>query len=210
MAAEKQTFRDALGACRANLTAGHVATASAAVQRRVLDLKVYRAASELVLYSSKDNEIETDEIFAQALASGREIYFPKVNQVNGKLSLVRVKGAEQLRVGAFGILEPMGTETVPVAALRRALICVPGLAFSPGGQRLGRGGGFYDRLLSEAGPQLVSAGLAYSFQVLDELPQSPEDQRLNLIITESAIYGLDGCELSGLPSLAGQGGVPGC
>ena len=70
--------------------------------------------------------------------------------------------------------------------LERALICVPGVAFSLSGQRLGRGGGYYDRLLAAVHPQAITAGLAYSFQVLDRLPQSPQDRRLGLIVTASA------------------------
>lgn len=202
-------MRDALSACRANLLADHVASASAAVQRRLLESKAYRAAFDLILYAPKDNEIDTGEIFARTLASGRQVYFPKVIRESGRLSLVRVSGTDQFRAGAFGILEPMGAESVPVAMLRRALICVPGLAFSPSGQRLGRGGGYYDRLLREAGPQLVSAGLAYSFQVLDQLPQSPDDQRLNLIITESALYEAGACAPASA-TLTGQGGISGC
>ncbi len=198
-----------LRACRSNLPPDYVASASAAVQQRLLESSAYDAALDVILYAAKDNEIGTEQIFARAIASGRHVYFPKIIKESGQLSLVRVSGSEQFRTGAFGILEPTGAESVPVAILRQALICVPGLAFSPDGQRVGRGGGYYDRLLTKAGPQLVSAGLAYSFQVLDQLPQSSEDRRLNLIITESALF-----EMSAEPhistSLAGQGGVPRC
>ena len=74
------------------------------------------------------------------------------------------------------------------ADLERALICVPGVAFGPAGQRLGRGGGYYDRSIAALAPQTVTAGLAYSFQVLDRLPESPDDRRLGLIVTESAVH----------------------
>jgi len=198
-----------LRACRNALSAAYVADVSRAVQERLLQSASYAAATALVLYAAKDNEIQTGLIFAAALAAGRRVLFPRVLRASGELLLVRVHGPAELAPGAFGVLEPTGAETVPVASLGRALICVPGLAFTPGGQRLGRGGGYYDRLLAGAGPQSLSAGLAYGFQVLDQLPQSLGDQRLNLILTESTSYGA--AALAQSPSRwADQGGVPRC
>src|SRR6185437_16657376 len=118
----------------------------------------------------------------------RRVLFPKVHVGGGsQLSLVRVTDLSQLAPGAFGILEPTGTEITPLDQLRRPLICAPGLAFSPCGQRLGRGGGFYDRLLRDAAPYALSAGLGFSFQILDRLPEAPHDRRLHLIVTQSAL-----------------------
>jgi len=98
----------------------------------------------------------------------------------------------ELQPGEFGILEPTGAEIARNDDLERALICVPGVAFGPAGQRLGRGGGYYDRLMATLSPQTVTAGLAYSFQVLDRLPEAPSDRRLGLIVTESAVRGAAG------------------
>jgi len=191
------------------LPAAYVARVSRVVQERLLLTACYDRAATLVLYAAKDNEIHTGLLCADALATGRRVLFPRVARATGQLLLVRVVSPAELAPGAFGVLEPTGAETVPVASLRQALICVPGLAFTPGGHRLGRGGGYYDRLLAAAGPQSISAGLAFSFQVLDQLPQSLGDQRLNLILTESASYGA--VPLVDAPSKwADPGGVPRC
>jgi 5-formyltetrahydrofolate cyclo-ligase len=162
-----------------------------------------------MLYAPKNHEIETSLIFADAAATGRSIWFPRVRRQSQELALVKVEDPAELEPGAFGVLEPTGAETVPVANLRRALICVPGLAFSPSGQRLGRGGGYYDRLLAQAGPQSISAGLAYAFQVLDQIPQSPGDRRIDLIFTESALYQA-GAESAPVATRTDQGGVSRC
>jgi 5-formyltetrahydrofolate cyclo-ligase len=185
---EKRELRDILRACRDGLQPGYVAAASAAIQRRLLASAAYRTAPIVVLYASKDSEVQTALIFADALAAGRCVLFPKVQRDTRSLALVKVRSQSELAPRTFGIREPMGTETQPVATLRHALVCVPGLAFSPDGLRLGRGGGYYDRLLAEAAHEIQSAGLAYAFQVLDRIPQSLGDQRLNLIFTESASY----------------------
>jgi 5-formyltetrahydrofolate cyclo-ligase len=113
---------------------------------------------------------------------------PRVIPDTRELVMVLVRKRAELEPGAFGVLEPTGVEIVPVADLGPALICVPGVAFSRSGQRLGRGGGYFDRFLAAAGLRAVTAGLAYSFQLLDRLPESPNDRRLNLIFTESATH----------------------
>ncbi len=188
MVAAKSYLRNVLATCRNNLSPSYVDERSTLIQRRLVESRWYRQAAIVVLYAPKDNEVETRQIFADAIASRRVVLFPKVIRSSKQLALVRVDDLTDLQSGAFGVLEPMGTETVPPAHLRQALICVPGLAFSPSGHRLGRGGGFYDRLIGEVGSDATSAGLAYSFQVLDQIPQSPVDRRLNLIFTESALY----------------------
>jgi 5-formyltetrahydrofolate cyclo-ligase len=189
------------------LPATYVCKVSAIVQRRILAAEFYRHADTVILYAPKDREVGTELIFADARAAGRKIFFPKVVGPTQELALVRVDNPADLQPGAFGLLEPTGVETVPVAHLRQALICVPGLAFSPDGHRLGRGGGYYDRLLAQTGPSTTSAGLAYAFQMLDQLPQAPGDRRIDLIFTESALYQA-GSQAAPITTWTDQGGVP--
>lgn len=208
MADRKKYLRGILAETRAALSGAYAAEASAAVQERVLSGALYRGCETVVLYSPKDNEIGTEVVFMDALRSGRRVLFPRIIRERGELSLVCVGDRAELRPGAFGLLEPAGAEIVRPDALERTLICVPGVAFSPAGQRLGRGGGYYDRMLAAA-PRAITAGLAYSFQVLDRLPESPEDRRLDVIMTESAMHAApDSPHAAALRT--GQGGVPRC
>ncbi len=188
MADEKKYIRQILTESRARLLSERAAAFSMQVQKRLLESNFYRISQCIVIYAEKDNEVATEQIFADALASGRRTLFPRVIPEYRGLSLVRVCSRDELRPGTFGLLEPTGSEIVPPAELGRALICVPGVAFSLEGQRLGRGGGYYDRLLAATGSEALTAGLAYSFQVLDRLPESPDDRRLQLIVTESGVY----------------------
>jgi 5-formyltetrahydrofolate cyclo-ligase len=188
VAVEKKELRDALRAGRDGLQSSYVTAASAAIQRHLIGSAAYRAARTVVLYGAQDQEVETDLIFADALAAGRCVLFPRVVRETRSLALIKVCSQAELAPGAFGLREPTGADIVPIAAVWCGLVCVPGLGFTRDGLRLGRGGGYYDRLLAEAGPRLQSAGLAYAFQVLDQIPQSLGDQRLNLIITESASH----------------------
>jgi len=188
VADDKKYLRKVLGECRSGLPAAYVAAASRRVQLQLLESNFYRATRTIALYAAKQNEVSTDLLLNEALASQRRVLLLKVIPEVKKLAIVRVRNRAELVPGNFGILEPAGTEIVPVADLGPALFCVPGVGFSRTGQRLGRGGGYLDRTLAAMGPQTITAGLAYSFQLLDRLPQSSNDRRLNLIFTESAIY----------------------
>jgi 5-formyltetrahydrofolate cyclo-ligase len=209
VADDKRNFRRILKESRAALPKAQVASLSRRIEERLCACACYRDAATVVLYAPKGNEVETDLIFARARASGRCVLYPRVILEGQQLALVRVHDHAELKLGAYAVLEPTGAEIVPPADLGRALICVPGVGFSRDGDRLGYGGGYYDRLLAEAGPRAVTAGLAFSFQVLDRIPLSPGDRRLHFIVTESALHATGPAPR---PAVMGtdQGGEPRC
>jgi 5-formyltetrahydrofolate cyclo-ligase len=209
LADEKKYLRRILTESRKALPLAAATHFSDRIQNQLLTGALYREAQTIVLYAAKDNEPATWLILEHALGSGRRVLFPKLNSNNALLSLINVGAREDLEPGAFGILEPTGTEMVSPIHLERTLICVPGVAFSLSGQRLGRGGGHYDGLLAAAHPQAITAGLAHSFQVLDRLPQSPHDRRLGFIVTASAIYAAPDSVPADAVRTA-QGGNPRC
>ena len=210
MADEKRYLRAILGECRASLPASYAASSASIIQQRLLDSDLYRGAESLVLYAAKDNEVSTDELFAAARREGRRVFYPRIARSRDHLVLIRVDDPAELRPGAYGLLEPAGAEIVPPEKLGRALICVPGVGFGVAGERLGRGGGYYDRMLATVGPQAVTAGLSYSFQLLDRLPEMPGDRRLNLIVTESALHATGQAPRPATQQQADQGGVARC
>jgi 5-formyltetrahydrofolate cyclo-ligase len=209
VADEKKILRRILAECRAEFPARRAAQLSSLVQHNLIEAPCYAGAASVILYAPKDNEVATDQIFAHAIASGRRAFYPRIVAKSNHLSLVRVDRLAQLQPGTLGILEPAGAEIARYADLERALICVPGVAFGLAGQRLGRGGGYYDRLIAALPPQTVTVGLAYSFQVLDRLPESPHDRRLGLIVTESTVP-RDAGNRSAAGAPMDQGGITRC
>jgi 5-formyltetrahydrofolate cyclo-ligase len=187
VADEKKYLRAILRETRESMPAKLVAPASARVQSAFLDADFYRAARAIVLYSSLGNEVSTDLILCDAIDSGCATFYPRLDRDTDTLALCRVAGRADLVPGAYGILEP-ATPSIDIASMPPYTVVVPGLAFTPAGERLGRGGGHYDRLIAELPPHAITVGLAYSFQLLDHLPQSASDRRLSFVVTESAIY----------------------
>ena len=141
------------------------------VIRKIRDLEEYRDAKTVLVYSPLDDEIDISPLFSD---SGKTFLFPYVERDEMFFS------TPPLSKGLFGIQEPIEKEEYNY---QRALIITPGRAFTLGGARLGRGKGFYDRYIRKNREKLFSVGVCYSIQIFPTLPQSAEDQSLDLIIS---------------------------
>ena len=112
---------------------------------------------------------------------GKTIILPRV--VGSQVRLHLVDNSEVLVAGSFGILEP--APNAPVALARADIILVPGLAFDLSGVRLGRGGGFYDRLLTNF--EGLRVGVCFEESVLERIPAEPHDARMDFLMTPGGI-----------------------
>jgi 5-formyltetrahydrofolate cyclo-ligase len=152
------------------------------VTAAVQDTPEWRAARLVLLYRNLPSEFSTVGLANGAWRSGKRVAMPRV-VAPGELALHEVRAWTELRPGAFGIHEPLAS--LPVVRPGDVdLAFVPGLAWTRQGDRLGRGGGFYDRLL----PDLRLAwGLAFDVQVMAEIPMEPHDARVRRVWSASAV-----------------------
>ena len=136
----------------------------------------FRAASIVLLYYSLKDEVDTHE-FVRKWSREKLVLLPVVK--GEELELRVFTGPEDLATGAYGIGEPTGELFTDYAAIDFAVI--PGVAFDATGNRLGRGKGYYDRLL----PRLTAfkAGICFPFQLVEEVPAEPFDIRMDTIIS---------------------------
>ena len=158
-------------------------------EKFILDIRMHRAAqahpwlqeADLVLiYCSQRNEPDTRGLIGWLLYTGRHVALP-VCERDGIMEFYLIRSMEELRPGAFGILEPV-TRMKPV--LTDTTLCiVPGLAFSRDGTRLGKGGGFYDRFLAKH-PGLRTMGLTYRCLLQEHIPCEIHDHPVNVVVTE--------------------------
>jgi 5-formyltetrahydrofolate cyclo-ligase len=210
MAEQKKYLRTVLGECRASLAPHFTKSRSDTIQHRLLATDCYRDAPVVVLYSPIHNEVATDLIAADVIASGKELFFPRLRRGRESMTVARVHALSELVAGVFGIREPATDgANAPPEELVGALIVIPGLAFGPQGQRLGRGGGHYDRFLAALPREAITVGLAYSFQLLDRIPEESYDRRLQYIFTESALIRVAEPQVQPLAAEVGRGGTPG-
>jgi len=91
-----------------------------------------------------------------------------------------------LSIGAYGILEPARSQIVPIEPNTIDLVIIPGIGFDKTGNRMGHGKGYYDRFLPLA-KKAIRIGLCFEFQIKDQIPTEPSDQKVDYIITEERI-----------------------
>jgi 5-formyltetrahydrofolate cyclo-ligase len=168
----------------AKMTAGDRAAASTEACLRVLGLPAYAAARSLLFFSSLSDEPDTAPLVAQAWQDGKRVFFPRVRPDGAFLEIRAVTERGHLRPGAFGIPEPDPARCPEESPTKIDFALVPGLAFDRSGHRLGRGRGYYDRLLAELPPACFRAGFFFACQELPAVPREPHDQRLHAVVTE--------------------------
>jgi 5-formyltetrahydrofolate cyclo-ligase len=121
-------------------------------------------------------------LIAEAISAGKRVALPRFDQGDGFYGAALVGSLPELQKARFGILEPHSSAPgLPMNQLDLAL--VPGVAFDCGGGRLGRGKGFYDRLLMSA--RAVKCGIALDHQIEAGLPREPHDLAMDCIVTPS-------------------------
>ncbi len=152
---------------------------------RLFSLPEYGRALAAALYASTGWEMPTGFIAEELLSRERAVYLPRVCGP-GEMLMKRLRGAADLAPGRFGIPEPPAdAETGEPESIE--LWIVPGLAFDERGRRLGRGGGYYDRILTRTGPGALKIGLAHEEQVFGAIPAGPRDVDMDLIVTPERV-----------------------
>ncbi len=147
-----------------------------AVFAELEDLPLFQKSQSILCYWSLPDELST-LLFIEKWKDHKEIYLPVVRGADVELVLYR--GAAFMQKGKFGILEPTGEFLREPNKIELGII--PGIAFTKQGYRLGRGGGYYDRLLPNL-PGMYKLGVGYGFQCLENIPLEPHDIRLDQVI----------------------------
>lgn len=165
---------------------------SLSVQENCLSAFPPGPGMRVALYKAVGTEVGTDHIRGRCLASGALLYYPRVMD-DGRLSFYPGGGSDGWVRGKYGLLEPRvapGTE-----GLRSGfdLVVVPGMAFDGKGRRLGKGYGYYDRFLSGLAGTAVTVGLAFSRQMVPEVPVDSRDVPVDAVVTEDGVIRVSGC-----------------
>ncbi len=135
------------------------------------------------LYHPIGDELDTEPLAAALLEQGARIALPVTPRGRGVLTFRAYAPGDQLDKGPKGVMQP----TQSAAQLRPDIVVAPLLAFTRKGDRLGYGGGYYDRTLADMRKQgpVLAVGYGFAAQEVDALPSSPQDEKLDLIVTEA-------------------------
>lgn len=151
------------------------------IMERILSHPRVVYADSMLLYHSLPDEVSTRQLLRTLTMQGKRILLPHVVS-DTEMTLHPYTCDADLAVGAYGILEPCTPPINPLSYLSAptAVSIIPGMAFSADGYRLGRGKGYYDRLLTSNHTYLI--GICYPFQIIDYVPHDEHDIRMHEVI----------------------------
>jgi 5-formyltetrahydrofolate cyclo-ligase len=177
----KSALRREIRARLARLSAGQRTTLSAATCALLERQRSWQAAQTILFYAPVPGELDIWPLVAKALRAGQIVALPRFDAETGFYVACRVKDpASELTLGEFGIREP-GHECSELATNQLDFLLVPGLAFDLHGGRLGRGKGYFDRLLTAV--RGTTCGVAFDEQIVREVPVESHDVHVNCILT---------------------------
>ena len=154
---------------------------SHALIKKFTATEIYRTSKIIMAYASTPEELQLNELFAACFDDGKILAIPFIVG-KGEMQAVEVPNFDALEVGAFGIQTVKRELRKFVDPAQIDCVIVPGAAFDVHGERLGLGGGYYDRFLPRA-VNAVKVALAYDFQLVDALPIEIHDAKINAVIT---------------------------
>jgi len=180
LAASKAALRTSALAARQRRSAAERAAAGRALRDAVLEEPQVEMAGVVAAYVSVASEPDTRALIFALWKRGTYILLPLLRPDND-LDWASYEGPESLVPGPHGLLEPAEPPRGVTAITSADLVIVPALAADRAGNRLGRGGGSYDRALARVGPVILTVALLYDGEVLDSVPAGEHDQPVRAV-----------------------------
>lgn len=154
-----------------------------AIVERVMTLPEIRRAGTVMAFWSFGSEVDTSSLLRRLHAEGVRIALPRI--VNGEVVPVAYVPGDPVSEASFGAMEPVSDTEVDPATID--VVVTPGVAFDRRGNRVGYGGGHYDRLLAGIRSDAATVAVAFDLQVVDEVPAGGADRRVDAIVTEREV-----------------------
>ena len=182
---QKAALRSGLLAARAELTAEQRTAAARAIRDALLERPEVQMAGTIAAYYSVGAEPDTRGLLFALWKRGSYVLLPLLRP-DGDLDWASYEGPESLVPGPRGLLEPGEPPRGPGAVARADVVLAPALAVDRAGNRLGRGGGSYDRALARVGPLVPLIALVYDAELLDRVPAEPHDVKVRAAVSPGA------------------------
>jgi len=182
----KKIIRKNIQKARDGLTFRFIQSENMSIADKFMELQCYGTSKEILAYYPFRSEIDTTIIIRNALKQKKKIILPKVN--GKKLDLYYIKDLKNdLSPGSFDIMEPIPSKCTIAPYKNIDMVLVPGVGFDRNFNRLGYGGGFYDKLLEELPVKAPRIALAFDLQLIKNIPVMAHDLKVDIIITEKEI-----------------------
>ena len=178
---EKQLIRDRMKEIRDRMNSEEAKAKSLQAEKNLSKVKEFSDADNVMFYLALKKEVDVSETILRRIDSGKNVFVPVLK--NGEILPSRLRSLDGLKKGKFGISEPENPEFVDPEFLE--VVLVPGTAFDREGNRVGHGKGFYDNFLKKT--RAFKIGLAYETQILDKIRTSPEDVKMDKVVTDRIV-----------------------
>lgn len=186
--AVKRQLRSRIMEARKAMPAEQRKEYSAAVCQKLSQCDRLAEAKAIMAFHPFDTELDIWPFVEAAKVRGQEIWLPRTVPSEKRLIPYRYSGPEMLRQGVYGIWEPDPALAEEADLTRLDAVVVPGVAFDARGGRMGYGGGYYDRFLAALAVRPYLVGVAFSMQVVEQVPREPHDIMLDGLVTERGFF----------------------
>ena len=181
---EKKRLRKQILALRDAMPADEREEKSRRIAEMLVSMPLYDGTDILLTYVNYQSEVDTTDLVNKALADGKRVFAPKVS--GETMEFYQLTGMEDLQEGYKGIREPVCGKMFDAETVKgQMLMLMPGAVFDEECHRIGYGKGFYDRLLTQISATKI--GVAYHFQIVDDIPVEPHDVPVDMVITDKAV-----------------------
>ncbi|MBA4371782.1 MAG: 5-formyltetrahydrofolate cyclo-ligase [Thermodesulfovibrio sp.] len=165
---------------------------SSTIQSTLAMLDEIKNAGTVLLFASFRSEVSMAGMITSTLASAKRVVLPKVDVATGMLQLFEISSPDELVPGYMGIPEPSETaDRKPFDINDIDAVIIPGACFDEKGNRVGYGGGYYDRLLSGLTKSIPVIAPAYEEQLVDAVPAETHDIKVSIIVTDRRVIRCD-------------------
>jgi 5-formyltetrahydrofolate cyclo-ligase len=154
---------------------------------RLIALEAFERAATVMLYMPLATEVDVTPIALRCFRRGQTVCVPKVDWDKRDMQPVEVTSLDDhvMDCDEHGVRVPKNCRPVPIGMID--LVIVPGLAFDPRGNRLGRSAGYFDRFLAKVKSSVTKIGVAFDQQIVDNLPTKPHDVAMDIVVTDRRV-----------------------
>lgn len=156
------------------------------ILEKLFESNLYKNSNNIFVYISFRDEINTIKLIEKAFLDNKNVYVPKVYNSNKIMKAIKIDSLDNLEKNKMGILEPKN-DNLSIDKNNIDLIIVPGAVFDEEFNRIGYGGGYYDRYLEEISYKNNKIALAYDFQIISKIEAEDHDIKMDYIITDKRI-----------------------
>lgn len=185
--ADKKLIRSSIRKLRDSMPEDERSVKSERITDSVTGTPEYKAARDVLIYVSTGSEADTTELIKRCFEDKKNVYVPKV--YGKEMRFISIGSLDELTPGYYGIMEPVSDEPVwekgSMDTYNDSLCIMPGLAFDRKFNRIGYGGGFYDKFLEKA--QVYKMAVCYDCQIVERIDAQDTDIKPDMIVTDMEV-----------------------